>query len=381
MKLIPHFLHYLCLFKIYSLLLQTTIIHHTLITMSSTSGFTEFVQPSTPPKSLSPTLSIVSPPENTPIDPTTPPKLAICLKPFPNDDALSIALSSINFNRVADKANDGDNAPVGFIINDPESCHYYPVYVPNPQYGKWDEEELMVVAKYIWYSPEYLFVTGCNSKAYLEKTIPIYIGRKSNHYCYMNPTMWKELRRGSPQEFIVKEVVAVLGDPRVVAELNWYQGKADIQVTLGDILKDARKQVADTEKESLIVQHDLVDSMNRIERAGLYDTLQMQMQHMFNPPIIPDQHYSPEPIPLAPQARGPVKMPVLMGEGHHRVQCFNCKKHRHIRKHCPKPKWCGCTTCGEQGHHKGTCPYKRWSKVEVFMEMEVKENTEELRPA
>ena len=346
--------------------------------MSSTSGFTESIQHSTPPESLSPTLSIVSPPENTPIDPTTPPKLAICLKPFPNDDALSIALSSINFNRVADKANDGDNAPVGFIINDPESHHYYLVYVPNPQYGKWDEEELMVVAKYIWYSPKYLFVTGCNSKVYPEKTIPIYIGRKSNHYCYMNPTMWKELRRGSPQEFIVKEVVADLGDPRVVAELNWYQGKADIQVTLGDILKDARKQVADTEKESLIVQHDLVDSMNRIKRAGLYDTLQMQMQHMFNPPVIPDQHYSPEPIPLAPQARGPVKMPVLMGEGHHRVQCFNCKKHRHIRKHCPKPKWCGCTTCGEQGHHKGTCPYKRWSKVEVFMEMEVKENTEEL---
>ena len=98
-------------------------------------------------------------------------------QPFPNNDnALSIALSSINFNRVADKADDGDDAPVGFIINDPESRHYYPVYIPNLQYGKWDEEEPMVMAKYIWYSPKYLFVTGCNSKAYPEKTIPIYIG-------------------------------------------------------------------------------------------------------------------------------------------------------------------------------------------------------------
>ena len=116
----------------------------------------------------------------------------------------------------------------------------------------------------------------------------------------MNPTMWKELRRGSPQEFLVDEAVADLGDPRVVAELNRYRGKADVQETLGDILKDARKRVVDAEKEYLTVQRDLVDSMNRIERAGLYNTLQMQMRRMFTPPVIPDRHYSPEPIPLAP---------------------------------------------------------------------------------
>ena len=80
-------------------------------------------------------------------------------------------------------------------------------------YGKWDEEELMVVAKYIWYSPKYLFVTGCNSKAYPECTIPVYIGQKSNHYCHINPTLWKELRRNSPQEFIVNKAVVDLGDP------------------------------------------------------------------------------------------------------------------------------------------------------------------------
>ena len=99
----------------------------------------------------------------------------------------------------------------------------------------------MVVAKYIRYSPKYLFVTGCNGKAYLEKTIPVYIGQKSNHYLRMNPTMWNELRRNSPQEFMINEAVPDLGDPRVVAKLNWYRGKAEIQETLGDILKEARK--------------------------------------------------------------------------------------------------------------------------------------------
>ena len=177
MKLIPLLLQYLRYFKLYSLLLQAPIfIHYSSQIMSSTSGFTEFVQPSTPPKSLTPAPSVASPPENTPTKPAMLPQLAIRSQPFPEEDALSVALSSIDFNRVADKADDGDDAPVSFIINNPESRHYYPVYVPNLQYGKWDEEESRVVAKYIRYSPEYLFVTGCNSKAYPEKTIPVHIG-------------------------------------------------------------------------------------------------------------------------------------------------------------------------------------------------------------
>ena len=381
MKLIPFLLQYLRYFKLYSLLLQIPIIiHHSSQIMSSTTGFTEFVQPSTPPKSPTPASSVVSPPENTPAEATTPPQLAIRSQPFPNDndDALSVALSSIDFNRVADKANDGDDAPVGFVINDPESRHYYPVYVPNPQYGQWDEEEPMVVAKYIWYSPEYLFVTGCNGKAYPEKTIPVYIGRMSNHYHRMNPTMWKELRRNSPQEFMVNEAAVDLGDPQVIAELNRYRGKADIQDTLRDILKDARKRVVDAEKEYLVVQRDLVDSMNRIERAGLYDTLQMQMRHMFNPPVIPDRHYSPEPVPLAPHMRGPVEMPVLMEGNLHRVRCFRCKKQGHKAQDCMQKKHRACTICNDHGHRKAACPFRKRGKVDVFVEQEVKKEVEDL---
>ena len=379
MKLIPFFLRYLRYFKLYSLLLQTPLfIHHSSQIMSSTSGFTEFVQPSMPPKSPTPAPSVVSPPENTPTEEIAPPQLAIRSQPLPDDDdALSAVFSTIDFHRVAETANNGDDAPVGYIGNDPESRHYYPVYVPNPQYGKWDEEELMVVAKYIRYSTDYLFVTGCNGKAYPERTIPVYIGRKSNHYRRMNPTLWKELRRDSPQEFIINEAVADLGDPRVVAELNRYRGKAELQETLGDILKEAWKRVADVEKEYLIVQRDLVDSMNCIERAGLYDTLKMQMRRMFTPPVIPDRHYSPDPMPLIPQSRGPVEMLILMGEECCKVQCFNYRKHGHVRKDCTKPKRWGCKTCGDQGHQKGTCPFRKWGKVEVFITKEVTKEIED----
>ena len=301
MRVIPFFLRYFRYFKLYSLLLQAPLfIHYSSQIMSSTSGFTEFVQPSKPPKSPTPAPSIVSPPENTPTEESIPPQLAIHSQPLPdNDDAISAVFSTIDFNRVAETADDGDNTPVSYIVNDPESRHYHPIYVPNPRYGKWDEEVPMVVAKYIWYSPNYLFVTGCNGKAYPERTIPVYIRRKSNHHRQMNPTMWKEFRRNSPQEFMINEVVADLVDPRVVAELNRYRGKAELQETLGDILKEARQRVSEVEKEYLIVQRELVDSMNRIERAGLYDTLQMQIRRMFSAPTS-RQQYSPELVPLKP---------------------------------------------------------------------------------
>ena len=110
MRVIPFLLRYLRYFKFYSLLLQTLIfIHHSPQIMSSTSGFTEFIQPSTPPKSPTPAPSVISPPENTPTEAVTPPQLAIRSQPLPDDDAISAVFSTINFDRVAETADDGDD--------------------------------------------------------------------------------------------------------------------------------------------------------------------------------------------------------------------------------------------------------------------------------
>ena len=124
--------------------------------------------------------------------------------------------------------------------------------------------------------------------------------------------MWGVFQRGSPHQFVIDEAIADLGDPQVVAEVNCYRGKKDLHKTLGDMQREARKRLTDIEKEYLMVQRDMTDSMNRIERAGLYNTLQCQLQHLFEPPVIPNCHYSPEPTPLPPRAGGPAEMPVLM---------------------------------------------------------------------
>jgi hypothetical protein len=38
----------------------------------------------------------------------------------------------------------------------------------------------------------------------------------------MTSSKWREFARGAPQEFIINEAVAEMGDPRIIGEVNRY---------------------------------------------------------------------------------------------------------------------------------------------------------------
>ena len=210
MKLIPFFLRY---FRLYSLLVQSSlVIHHSSQVMSSITGFTELVQPTTPPESIHPSV-----PDKTPVDDDTParpltPQLAIRSVPIEEDE-----LSSIDYRSVVE---DPDSAPAGFINNELEGRHFYPIHVPNPQYGKWDHKNRTQVAKYIQYNTDYTYVTGTNGRGYSQHTTPVYISRQTRYYTPMTAAKWREFRRGAPQEFLINEAIADMANPRVVGEVN-----------------------------------------------------------------------------------------------------------------------------------------------------------------
>ena len=144
------------------------------------------------------------------------------------------------------------------------------------------------------------------------------------------------------------------------------------------MLREEQKCVIDIKKEFLVVQKDLEDSKHRIERAGLYDTLQCQLHRLFDPPVIPDQHYSPEPVPLTPHMKGPAEMLVLMEGNVHRVRCFCCKKRGHKAQDCTQKRHWACTICNDHGHCKATCPFRKKGKVEVFVKQETRKEVEDL---
>ena len=352
--------------------ISTTLLSHhfhysSIHTMSST-GFTEFVQPTTPAKS--PTPSIASVPNNTPADNTPnqplPPQLAIRSTPFAEDE-----VSSIDYQSVVE---DPDAPPAGFIHNELEGRHYYPIHVPNPKYGKWDYENRTKVAKYIQYNADYTYVTGTEGRGYSQHTIPVYISRHSHHYTPMTATKWREFRRGAPQEFLINEAIADMADPRVVGEVNRLRGKMELRDTLDKLRRDTQHRLDEIMKEYTITEQELTSSMVRIEQANLYDLIQDQLKQSFHAPT----NTTPEPTPLIPRTRGPVELPILM-DGHSRqVKCFCCRKRGHKAQECPRKKERTCTICGDRKHKKAGCPYHRPPKVEVEVEVEVRKEVEEL---
>ena len=141
-------------FSFSSKVLSHLVLHHSSFNNMSSTGFTEFVQPTMPPKS--PTPSISSVPNNTPTDTTPdqplPLQLAIHSLPIEEDKASTIDYQSM--------VEDPDSAPQGFFLNELEGCHFYPIHVSNPNYGKWDLESHTKVTKYIQYNTDYTYVTG-----------------------------------------------------------------------------------------------------------------------------------------------------------------------------------------------------------------------------
>ena len=321
-----------------------------------------------PPKS--PTPSISSVPNNTPTDTTPdqplPLQLAIHSLPIEEDKASTIDYQSM--------VEDPDSAPQGFILNELEGCHFYPIHVSNPNYGKWDLESHTKVTKYIQYNTDYTYVTGTEGWGYSQHTIPVYISRQTRHYTPMTASKWWEFRHGAPQEFLINEAIADMADPHIVGEVNRLRGKMELRDTLDKLCRDAQHQLDEIMKEYLITKQDLSSTMVRIEHANLHSLIQDQLKRSFPAPV----HTSPKPSPLIPQIYGPVEMPILMDGHPHQVKCFCCRKQGHKVQECPQRKGKTCTLCGDRKHKKASCPYQWPPKVEVEVEVEVHKDVEEL---
>jgi hypothetical protein len=236
-------------------------------------------------------------------------------------------------------------------------------------YGNWDEQDRTKVAKYIQYKSDYTYVTGTEGQGYSHCTVPVYIGRQTHHYAPMTSSKWQELGRGMPQEFIVNEAVAEMGDPCIIGEVNRYRGKRELKDTLDKLLRDARQRVNEISKEVLTVKNELIDSMARIECANLHTLIHCQLRLSFPLPL-PVRPHTPETAPLAPRPRGLAEMPVLMDGNPRQVKCYRCKLRGHKVQECPRKKRKECNLCGDTAHRKSGCPYRQPPKVEVMVHEE-----------
>jgi hypothetical protein len=148
------------------------------------------------------------------------------------------------------------------LHNNRDGRHFYPIYVHNPKFGKWDLEPKMVIATYIKYSLDYTSVMGSMGQGQEERTLPVQVGCRAQYYAAMMTAMWRDLERGSSKEFAVNDCLADIGDTCIIGKVNRFRGYAELRQTLNGYLLDAQKEVTKVTKELLKVEEQLEQSRN-----------------------------------------------------------------------------------------------------------------------
>ncbi len=210
--------------------------------------------------------------------------------------------STINYEREIENDEEDDEAPVGFIPNDPLGRMFYPIYVKNPAYcptRSGHEGRRLRLAPYIKYALDYTMVFGTNGKGHEIRSTPVYVGRRARSPAHMTPAMWKELEEGALQEFAVNEALMVEGDPRLHGEINHFRGKRALVDTLEHLRRGAQKQVNDITKELIGTERDLAECKVRLALANAHQELQDLHRRSF-PPIPRPPMRSPTTTPLPP---------------------------------------------------------------------------------
>ena len=172
--------------------------------------------------------------------------------------------SVVNYDRSV-ISEDEDSAPPGYLLNDPQSRHFYPVYLSNPAYSNGNKEPRMVLAKYIKYSTDYRYAYGMMKKGGEVRDLPVQIGRRAWHYTRMMEANWRDLMRGNEKEFAINEALVEMGDLRLWGEINTFRGMAELRKTLEEMLRDAHGRVKEVMKELIRVEIENDESKKRLD--------------------------------------------------------------------------------------------------------------------
>ena len=309
------------------------------------SAFSIIIPPAGAPVPTPTDSSIPSPPDNTPTDPMSPIN--------DNDDAVT---SIISYHEQSAPAVDLSVPPLGYIRNDMDSRFFYPIYIKNQLHNS-DGGDKYILAPFIKYTADYTQVHGTQGTGCEIRTLPVQIGRVVRYANNMTTEQWNRLRRNSEQQFMVDEALEQLGDPRLRGEINYFRGKADVLDTLNTMYRGAMSEANKLMREVLTVEGEVRRSQQRIQRANAYEEIWNKCLAIF-PPSYVNPASPPEPRPLPPRPRGPVEMPILMGEEprtESKKRCRNCRSTGHPTHKCHAKRPYKCGKCGKYGHGRRTC--------------------------
>ena len=76
-------------------------------------------------------------------------------------------------------------ALAGYIFNDPQGLHFYPIYINNPHFGETRVEPRISITTYIKYVTDYMYISGTMGIGHEICTIPVMVGWHARQYTHM----------------------------------------------------------------------------------------------------------------------------------------------------------------------------------------------------
>jgi len=256
----------------------------------------------------------------------------------------------IDYSRMAEQPTD-DNPGLPFFPNCPSSFRYYPLLICSSDLY----HATQVVAPFIYYrnrGQEVVRTMGRDQPLY---AAPVYLSTPNPTHLPIPLTNSQILQfsRENPHTYAIDETL------RCLEEVSRLRDKLKLQIKIEKQLDDLSAQETRLRGAQFDVEQTIGAIQDRMERAGLYQTLTNAYTSMIMGPM-----HSPSDMPLRLRPRGPLEMPRLNDTPHSSL-CWQCDSPNHKWKRCPQckgPK--KCNWCGSYMHWSNRCLFKRL-RIEV----------------
>jgi len=196
----------------------------------------------------------------------------------------------IDYHRVADQP-DNDDPGLPFFPNKPSSFRYYPILIRTDD----SYHATQVVAPFIYYRNQGQEVVGTMGRDKPVYTAPVYLSTPNPTHLPIPITNSQLLQfsRENPRAYAIDETLRRLEDPRIDAEVSRLREKLELQIKIEKQLDDLRQQETRLRGARFDVEQTIGAIQDRMERAGLYQTLADAYARMITGPT-----RSPSDVPL-----------------------------------------------------------------------------------
>ncbi len=263
---------------------------------------------------------------------------------------------TIDYSRTAEQPDDNEPG-LPFFPNLPSSFRYYPLLIRSDD----SYHATQVVAPFIYYRNQGQEVVGTMGRDQPLYAAPVYLSTPNPTHLPIPLTNSQVLQfsRENPRAYAIDETLRRLEDPRIDAEVSHLRQNLELQVKIEKQLDDLQQQEVRLQGARFDVEQAIAAIQDRMERAGLYQTLADAYASMISGPTC-----SPLDAPLGLRPRGPLEMPRLNDTPHSSL-CWQCNSPNHKWRRCPQRKGPKrCNWCGSYSHWSNKCLFKRL-KIEV----------------